>query len=81
MGSELIQDMPISEREGRHGLQGMRERAARIQGRATILSSTESGTDISVIVPGRVSFLHPNGGIFSGLRSLHRRGIRNRDPL
>jgi signal transduction histidine kinase len=68
----------ISEREGHHGLQGMRERAARIHGR---LSSTESGTDISVIAPGRVSFLHPNGGIFSGLRSLYRRAIRNRDPL
>jgi signal transduction histidine kinase len=44
----------MSGREGHHGLQGMRERAARIQGRLTILSSTESGTDISVIVPGSV---------------------------
>jgi signal transduction histidine kinase/ligand-binding sensor domain-containing protein len=70
-----------SGREGHHGLQGMRERAARIQGRLTILSSTESGTDISVIVPGSVSFLHPDGRIFSRLRSLYRRAVRHLDPL
>ena len=71
----------ISGREGHHGLQGMRERAARIQGRLTILSSADSGTDISVIVPGSVSFLHSEGGIFSRLRSLYRRALRNRYPL
>lgn len=69
----------ISGREDHHGLQGMRERAARIQGRLTILSSTESGTDISVIVPGSVGFLHPDGGMFSRLRALYGRVIRNRD--
>jgi hypothetical protein len=47
----------------------------------TILSSAESGTDISVIVPGTVSFLHPVGGIISRLRSLYRHVIRNREPL
>ena len=71
----------MSGREGHHGLRGMRERAARIRGRLTILSSAESGTDISVIVPGSVSFLHPDGSIFSGLGSLYRRAVRNRDPL
>ena len=71
----------MSGREGHHGLQGMRERAARIQGRLTILSSAESGTDISVIVPGAVSFLHSDGGIISRLSGLYRRVIRNREPL
>jgi signal transduction histidine kinase len=71
----------IGGRDGHHGLQGMRERAAPIQGRLNILSSTESGTDISVIVPGSVSFLHPDGGILSRLRSLYRRASRNCDPL
>jgi signal transduction histidine kinase len=66
----------MSGRDGHHGLQGMRERAARIQGRLTVLSSAESGTDISVIVPGSVSFLHPETGIFSNLRKLYRRIIR-----
>jgi signal transduction histidine kinase/ligand-binding sensor domain-containing protein len=71
----------MSGREGHHGLRGMRERAARIRGRLTILSSAESGTDISVIVPGSVSFLRPDAGIFSRLRGLYRRAIRNRDRL
>jgi ligand-binding sensor domain-containing protein/signal transduction histidine kinase len=71
----------MSGREGHHGLQGMRERAARIQGRLTILSSAESGTDISVIVPGRVSFLRHGNGIFSGFRNLYHRVIRNRGSL
>jgi signal transduction histidine kinase len=71
----------VSGREGHHGLRGMRERAARIRGRLTILSSAESGTDISVIVPGNMSFLRPDTGIFSRLRGLYRRAIRNRDRL
>ena len=71
----------ISGKEGHHGLQGMRERAARIQGRLTIVSSADSGTDVSVIVPGTVSFLHSDGGIISRVRSLYHRAIRNRDPF
>ncbi len=70
----------MSGREGHHGLQGMRERAARIQGTLTIVSSADSGTDISVSVPGSVSFLHPDTGIFSWLRNAYRRVIRNREP-
>jgi signal transduction histidine kinase/ligand-binding sensor domain-containing protein len=71
----------MSGREGHHGLRGMRERTARIRGRLTILSSAESGTDISVIVPGSVSFLRPDGDIFSRLRGLYRRATLNRDRL
>ncbi|WP_161557188.1 ligand-binding sensor domain-containing protein [Acidisarcina polymorpha] len=71
----------MSGREDHHGLQGMRERATRIQGQLTILSSAESGTDISVVVPGRLSFLYPGTGIFSRIRNLYRRAIRNHDPL
>ena len=80
-GVGIDPDYAIGGKEGHHGLQGMRERAARIQGRLTILSSTESGTDISVIVPGSVSFLNPDTGIFSWLRNVYRRVIRNRDPF
>ncbi len=68
-------------REGHFGLQGMRERAARIGGRLTILSSAESGTDILVIVAGNVSFIYPYKGIFSRIRNSYRRAIRNRDSL
>lgn len=45
-----------SGREGHFGLQGMRERAARIGGKVTIASSPESGTHITVVVPGNIIF-------------------------
>jgi signal transduction histidine kinase/ligand-binding sensor domain-containing protein len=80
-GVGIDPDYAIAGRDSHHGLQGMRERAARIQGKFTILSSTQSGTTISVTVPGGVSFLHPGTGIFSRLGNLYRRFPRNHDPL
>jgi signal transduction histidine kinase len=38
------------------GLQGMRERAARIGGKLTLRSSSNSGTEIRLIVPGGIIF-------------------------
>ena len=43
-------------REGHFGLQGMRERAARIGGKVVMVSSPESGTHITVVVPGNIIF-------------------------
>lgn len=43
-------------KEGRFGLQGMRERVARIGGKLTIVSSADSGTEIIVVVPGGIVF-------------------------
>jgi signal transduction histidine kinase/ligand-binding sensor domain-containing protein len=43
-------------KDGHFGLQGMRERAARIDGKLTLVSSVNSGTEITVIVPGRIVF-------------------------
>jgi signal transduction histidine kinase/ligand-binding sensor domain-containing protein len=43
-------------RDGHFGLQGMRERAARISGKLTIVSSANSGTEIELIVPGGAIF-------------------------
>jgi signal transduction histidine kinase len=41
---------------GHFGLQGMRERAARIGGKLTLGSSSSSGTEIKLIVPGGIIF-------------------------
>jgi signal transduction histidine kinase/ligand-binding sensor domain-containing protein len=49
-------------RNGHFGLQGMRERAARIGGKLTILSSAASGTHVTLIVPGATTFLHRSHG-------------------
>lgn len=41
---------------GHFGLQGMRERAARIAGKLSVLSSLDSGTQVKLIVPGRAIY-------------------------
>ena len=45
-----------SGKDGHFGLKGMRERAARIGGKLTIVSSATSGTEITILVPGRFVF-------------------------
>jgi signal transduction histidine kinase len=67
-------------REGHHGLQGMRERAAHIQGKLTILSSAESGTEVLLIVPGSVTFLQPETSILASLRKLYLGFVIKREP-
>jgi hypothetical protein len=43
-------------KDGHFGLQGMRERAARISGNLTLGSSSNSGTEIKLVVPGDIIF-------------------------
>lgn len=43
-------------RDGHFGLQGMRERAARIGGKLSLVSSATSGTEIKLVVPGEIIF-------------------------
>jgi signal transduction histidine kinase len=61
--------------EGKHGhfgLQGMRERAARIGGKFTLVSSVDSGTEISVTVPGRIVFRKPRTSPSEKIKSILR---------
>ena len=43
-------------KDGHFGLQGMRERAARTGGKLTLRSSTGTGTEIMLVVPGDIVF-------------------------
>jgi signal transduction histidine kinase/streptogramin lyase len=43
-------------KDGHFGLQGMRERASRIGGKLTLASSSNSGTEIKLVVPGGIIF-------------------------
>jgi ligand-binding sensor domain-containing protein/two-component sensor histidine kinase len=43
-------------KDGHFGLRGMRERAERIGSKFTLVSSTDSGTVITLVVPGRIAF-------------------------
>jgi signal transduction histidine kinase len=43
-------------KDGHFGLEGMRERAGRIGGKLTVVSSSSSGTEIKLVVPGGIVF-------------------------
>jgi signal transduction histidine kinase len=60
-------------KQGHFGLQGMRERASRIGATLTVGSAAGSGTEIKLLVPGRVVFYEPAAaGRFARLRWLTR---------
>lgn len=48
-------------REGHYGIQGMRERAAALGGMLTVSRLRGTGTEVTLVVPGRVVFGKPNG--------------------
>jgi signal transduction histidine kinase len=43
-------------KDGHFGLQGMRERGARIGGKLSLVSSANSGTELRLVVPGSIIF-------------------------
>jgi signal transduction histidine kinase len=47
-------------KQGHFGMQGMRERAQRIGGKLTLVSSASSGTQVTLVVPGNVVFRKPS---------------------
>jgi nitrate/nitrite-specific signal transduction histidine kinase len=60
-------------RDRHFGLQGMRERAARIGGKLTLVSSSSSGTEIKLVVPGGIIFektMHVRRSLFTKIRSI-----------
>ncbi len=58
---------------GHFGMQGMRERVARIGGKLTIVSSASSGTEITVIVPGGIVFREPSASPLDKMRTILRK--------
>ncbi len=62
-------------KDGHFGLQGMRERAARIGGKLTVGSSSNSGTKIKLIVSGGIIFrkkMPVRRSLFTRMRTLFR---------
>jgi signal transduction histidine kinase len=62
-------------KDGHFGLQGMRERAARIGGKLKLVSSSKSGTEINLIVPGGIIFrnmMPARRSFFTRIRTLFR---------
>jgi signal transduction histidine kinase len=52
------------------GLQGMRERAERIGSKLTLVSSPGSGTEMTLVVPGRVIFRRSSATRFQRIKAL-----------
>ena len=67
-------------KEGHFGLRGMRERAARIGGKLSVASSAQSGTEIAVVVPGRIVFRKRIATRLEKFRATFRRMDRTSDP-
>jgi signal transduction histidine kinase len=64
---------------GHFGLQGMRERAARIHGKLSIRSSVNSGTDLILIVPGNIACRNNRPVLFARIKEQLARSIRPRN--
>src|SRR4029077_5673667 len=57
-------------KEGHFGLQGRRERGAGIGAKLTFVCSGDSGTDITLTVPGRVVFRKTAATLFERMRAI-----------
>src|SRR5580704_9743590 len=72
-GVGIDQTLARQGKDGHFGLQGMRERAARIGGKLTLDSSANSGTAITVVVPGSIVFRKPSPSPLEKIRDILRR--------
>jgi signal transduction histidine kinase len=59
-------------KDGHYGLQGMQERAERIGAKLKVTSSANSGTEIAVVIPGRVIFLRPSRSLIEKIAPMFR---------
>lgn len=60
-------------KDGHFGLQGMRERAARIGGKLSIVSSANAGTEVTIVVPGSFIFRKAGATRLKKIKALFRR--------
>ena len=60
-------------KEGHFGVQGMHERAGRIGARLKIASTGSPGTEVLMVVPGRIIFARPHKTLLDRLKESARR--------
>jgi signal transduction histidine kinase len=61
-GSGMDPDIAERGKDGHFGIRGMRERADRIRGKLTLVSSPNTGTEVRLVVPGDIIF-QPTFGV------------------
>src|SRR5450432_223811 len=64
-------------KEGHFGLQGMRERADRIGAKLIVVSPVGSGTEVLLVVPGRIVFRVPTAPIVQRIKDMFGRNRRS----
>jgi ligand-binding sensor domain-containing protein/signal transduction histidine kinase len=64
-------------KNGHFGLQGMRERAARIGGKLLMVSSPNSGTEVTIVVPGGIVFRESRATFLTKMKDAFRRNGPN----
>jgi signal transduction histidine kinase len=67
-------------KDGHFGLQGIRERAARLGGKLTIVSSSKFGTEVCLAVPGAIAFRNARTALLSRIRAFFRQKPQIRKP-
>jgi len=67
-------------RNGHFGLQGMRERAERIGGKLLIVSSPDSGTEVTIVVPAGIVFGKSRVTLLDKVRTVFRWTDRTLPP-
>jgi signal transduction histidine kinase/ligand-binding sensor domain-containing protein len=67
-------------KSGHFGLHGMRERAARIGGRLLIVSSPDSGTEVTIVVPAGIVFRKSRVTLLNKMKNVFRRTDRAVHP-
>lgn len=72
-GVGIDSDFAERGKEGHFGLSGMKERAERIGSKFTLVSSPDSGTTVTLIVPGRIIFQSDRPHWTERVKSLFRR--------
>ena len=71
-GSGIDQAIITQGKAGHFGLQGMRERAERIGSKFTLVSSPDSGTEMTLVVPGNVIFRKASATRFKRIKTFFR---------
>jgi signal transduction histidine kinase len=55
-GKGIDPDVALKGKRGHYGLRGMRDRATRVEGKLRLFSSPNAGTELELMIPGRVAF-------------------------
>jgi len=71
-GKGIDPDLAEKGKGGHFGLAGMHERAARLDARLTVSGSPGGGTQVQLVVPGRIAFHQPDSGNRPRFRRIRR---------